>query len=364
MKKINIAIADKDSVYLDRLTNYFVMSAQSFEVFSFTTLDNLIQALTSGTTDIDILMLDEEMRCAAIDRCNISVKILLSNANRDSEDDYHILSKYQKTSDLANAIALLYAKASGHENDFATGNTGTKLIGFYSPIGGSGKTTLSLALAHVLGQRQKKVFYLGMERIDSTCGILSDAAKMSVSDLLVAVHCHEPGIGLQVLTKLYSDPKLGFSYIAPPESSLELNEISSAEQIEILDILAKLGQFDYVVLDFDSELNENKIQLLERCDQIVVPIVADLIGVNKLLRFCRESELRNEVRTLWSKFLFVLNRSVPGAEVYLRQRGVLDRCTPLATVATSQAMANIISALQENSGACSQLNILADRLCQ
>lgn len=303
MRKIKIAIADADTIYLDRLTGYFVKSAPNFEVFSYTSQDSLAQALADGPDNFDILMVDEEMRCPAVERCNVALKVLLSDGIKEAKGDFQALSKYQKTADLVTSLTLLYANASGREEDFSTGKGRARLIGVYSPIGGSGKTTLSLALAYVLGRRRKKVFYLGVERVDSVCGILSNEAKMSLSDLLVAVHGHESNIELQILSKLYADPKLGFSYVAPPESSLELNEISLDEQLELLDILSKLGQFEFVVLDFDSELNGEKLRLLNRCDQIVVPIVADLMGANKLLRFCREGELRGEVRSLWDRFL-------------------------------------------------------------
>ncbi len=363
MKKIGIAIADGDSFYLKQLTNYLVKAEQSFEVYAFSRQDSLTDFLTSSERKPDILLISENMRCEASDLCRIEAKILLSEGVQEETTGYDSILKYQKTAALVGQIMLIYGKRSGKGDKLVSGNRETKFIGLYSPVGGSGKTTLSLLLANRLGVRKKKVFYMNMERVDSTRGFLPAQAQIGVSDLLVAVHAKEKTTGLSLLSKMCQSQQFGFSYVNPPESSLEYNEVSIEEHLELLREIESLGQFDMVILDFDSELNQEKLQMLDFCDKLVVPFLPDAMSLNKFMQFFREMELREELSGLEKRMIFVGNRIGQGVEDYMRRCGVYQKCAPVVLLPVSGQLANPMDALV-NSNAQTGLEVIAEQLCQ
>lgn len=360
MEKIYIIIAEKDSFYLSQLANYILKSPQPFEVFTFSRQESLERFLRQGEERIDILLLSEEMRSATSDNCQAVVKILLSESEREIEG-YGCVKKYQKTSSLINEAMLLYGKSAGRLSRVLRGDKEACFIGVWSPAGGSGKTTLALLLAHQLGLLRRKVFYLNYERVDSSRSLLAPDAGISVSDLLVSTQSKETGIGLSVSSRMCTPPKLGFSYVNPPESSLEFNEVTLEEQTLLLEELE--GQFDFIVLDFESELNSEKLELLHLCDYIAVPFAPDALGVGKLLRFFQESRLREELAALAGKMLYVANKLGPGGEEYLRQRGVFQNCRPAAQLPLSGELANLETALPGGYDTSALLAGLLEQVC-
>ena len=363
MKKISIVIADEDGLYLKQLTNYLVKSTDTFEVYSFSRQDSLARFLAEQNNMIDILMLSENMRCAAADAYRVDTKVLLADGEYEEIDGYQAVKRYQKTSNLISTVMLIYGKKSGKADKLAYGGRNTRFVGVYSPVGGSGKTTISLLLAHQLGMSQKRVFYQSYEHVSSIRGFLPESAQVSLSDLLVDIHSGETGIGLRIVSKMYSDQKLGFSYVNLPDSSLEINEVSLDEQISLIEELDKIGQFDIVMLDFDSELTEEKVSLLKLCDWIVVPFLADQLSLNKLMRFFQELKQRDELSGLSGRMIFVANKAGPSTHAYLQQCGLYQECTPATTVMFSEQLANIGFALRNGQELGGGLQAVADQIC-
>ncbi len=338
MKQIRIAVADEDTYSLRQLTNYLVKNTQAFEVYSFAKKESFVRFLQEE--QMDILLLTEEMRSEATDAAQAVVKCLLCEEKNDDVTGYEVIRKYQKTAALVGDIMLLYSKQSGKADVLARGERKTQLIGVYSPVGGSGKTAIALLLAQQLVRDRKKVFYQNWEGIDSTQGVLAPEAQVCLSDLLVSIRAGEHGVGVAVLSKMCTPVHSGFSYINPRESSLELSEVSLTEQTALIREIVQLGQFDYVLLDFDSEMNESKLALLALCDRIVVPFLPDPVSLNKFLRFLQEMTLREQLRQLSDRMVYVGNRMGKDAIPYLEQKGVYQKCTPAVLLPVSQTMAN------------------------
>lgn len=346
MRKINIIVADNDKAYVKQLTNYLIHSEHPLEVYSFDQQASLVRFLETNMERADILLLSEDMQSVETDRYHACLKVLLAESRHGEIEGYYFVPKYQKTSELVNSIMLRYGKKSGQADTMSRGDRNTQFIAVYSPVGGCGKTTISLLLAYQLAAEQKKVFYQNCEHIDSTRSLLPMNAQISLSDVLVELHKKESGVGLKLISGMSKNSRVGFSYVNPPDSSMEWNEISIQEQKALLDELEKLRQFDAVVLDFDSELNETKLELLQMCDHIIVPFLPDTISLNKLIQFFREMTLRDELSRLSDRMIYVGNRIVPGIDTYLQQSTLYQKCTPTLMLPVSEVMANIATELQ------------------
>ena len=322
MKRIRVVVADNDSQYLDMLDQYLQdVWEQESAVSSFSEAERLASFLSTLSSDgIDVLLLSEGMSRSIQETMGAdayqalkAVKIILSEQKEMKDgvcqdwpeaDGFQIANKYQKMSALCGAVWQAYGKATGQTEKVFKGDHATKFIGVYSPVGGSGKTILSLMLAQALAYSQKQVFYLNCETIDSTSGILPvKEDSVSVSDLL------ESGENLgSLLSPQYAAPEAGFSYVKPLISSLEWNELREEERDDFFYRLQAISRFDYVVLDFDSDLSAEKTAMLKYCDQIVMPFLADAVSVNKMRRFFYELRRNRELNFLNKKIIYIGNR--------------------------------------------------------
>lgn len=309
MAKINIVIADSDELYLNHLTNYLIEHVNTFEVYAFTTKESLIKFVGDKSNKIDVIAFTEDLMDGTISIANIPAKILLSDGSFSELNEFESVNKYQKAEKFINDILMIYAEKTGRVEAVSRGDKQTMLVGFYSPVGGSGKTTLAVATAYALASQGKRVFYLNAEKINSTADVLNEAGSGSMSDVYLTVKTKGANIGLRIMANKYTDMKTNISYINPSESSLEINELSKDEFKKLLKEFEKLGEFDVVIVDFDSEFNKDKVSVLKAMDRIFVPFTSDSLSISKTGLFIKELKMYDDFKEIEEKISLVLNKS-------------------------------------------------------
>jgi cellulose biosynthesis protein BcsQ len=322
MAKINIVLADFDELYLNKLADYFMEKAGMFDVCSFTSKESLGKYISDRQNKVDIILFAEELSDEAINAHEIPVKIFLSDGTFSGVTGFETVNKYQKTEKLVNTILMIYAEKTGRVEAVTTGDKKTKVIGVYSPVGGCGKTTMALALAMDLAGRGKRVFYLNYEIINSTTELLNTAPGGSLSDVLLAVKTKGANVGLRVMANKYADSATKISFINPPESALEINELTVAEQIRLIRELDALGEFDAVIVDFDSGFSASKADLLDVCDAILMPFTEDGVSLGKIRLLMNEFRMHGELDGLFRKIHLAVNKINSNINTDLQQVGI------------------------------------------
>lgn len=341
MAKINIAIADSDEMYLNHISNYLIENVHTFEVFSFTTKGNLVKFVMDKSNKIDIVALSEDLIDNIASEINAPVKILLSDGTYTDMEGFEVVNKYQKAEKFINDILLIYAEKTGRVEAVATGDKETKILGFYSPVGGSGKTTLALAASVSIARQGKRVFYLNAEKINSTVSLLNEGENSSMSDVYLALKTKGSNVGLRIMANKCTDSETNISYIKPSESSLEINEITSAEFVRLLSEFEGLGEFDYVTVDFDSEFTKEKAKILEKCDKIIVPFLAETASLSKARLFIRELGMYDELKEIQDKMIYLINKFTQGTEGLISGSGLTELCDIQMNVAFSPVLSDI-----------------------
>lgn len=341
MAKINIVIADSDELYLNHLTNYLIEHMNTFEVYSFTSKESMIKFISDRSNKIDIIAFTEDLEDGTISVSNIPAKILLSDGTFTDLEGYKSVNKYQKAEKFINDILLIYADITGRVEAVSTGDKDTKIIGFFSPVGGSGKTTLSLGLAYALARQGKNVFYLNAERINSTAGVLNAAGQGSMSDVYLAAKTKGANLALRIIANKYTEVSTGLSYINPAESSLEINELTEQEFKNLMHEFESLGEFNVVIVDFDSEFNKEKIEMLASVDKIFVPFTTEGTSLSKMELFIKELRMYDDLIDIYNKINPVLNKSNSSSNNALAASGVPALCEIKANVSLSPVFADI-----------------------
>lgn len=130
---------------------------------------------------IDVIAVSEDMQDEVIMAAKKTTKSLLSDGAFCDFGEFKSVNKYQKAEKLINEILMAYAEKTGWVEAVSNGDRKTRLLGFYSSVGGSGKTTLAVSAAYVLAARGRRVFYLNAEKINSMAALFNQAADGSMS---------------------------------------------------------------------------------------------------------------------------------------------------------------------------------------
>ena len=348
MAKINIVIADSDELYLNHLTNYLIEHVNTFEVYSFTTKESLIKFVGDKSNKIDVIAFTEDLMDGTISVSNIPAKILLSDGSFAQLEGYEIVNKYQKAEKFINDILMVYAEKTGRVEAVSHGDKQTMLVGFYSPVGGSGKTTLSLATAYALASQGKRVFYLNAEKLNSTADVLNEAGSGSMSDVYLTVKTKGANIGLRIMANKYTDMKTNISYINPSESSLEINELTKDEFKKLLKEFEKLGEFDVVIVDFDGEFNKDKVSILKTMDKIFVPFTSESMAVSKTGLFIKELKMYDEFKEIEEKMSLILNKSNNQSNAAISSNGYISDMGIQANIALSPIFTDLKNIFHSN----------------
>lgn len=305
MKK-RMVLADLDSEYLNHIAGYFMEHAPQLEQNLFTKSEKLRTYLERGEA-ADILVISEDMLDAVPSNLGEKTTKILLSSTMEPKEGYAVVKKYQKTQNLLNDILLKYAEKSGSA-EAIRGKSNTRMIAFYSPAGGSGKTALSLGLASSMAAEGKKVFYLNLEAIDSVSEILPHTSG-SLSDLILAVRSKGMDAGLKVAAYVGMEPEGRFFYISGLDSAAEYRELKGEDIQRLLKSIRDLAEYDEVIIDLSSGFSEIEEVALKEADVIYVPQVEGEATVAKMRRFLRETEFQETWRVLAEKMKMIVNRT-------------------------------------------------------
>ena len=337
MAKIQMVIADEDGQFLEHLARYMMENAEQCDISTYSSRQSLAGRLASGER-IDILLTDRSMLCAEAGQADIAVKILLT-ADGSGSEGYESIRKYQKAENILKDALVKYAEATGHAESLR-GNRRTKAVAFYSPSGGSGKTTLAVGTAAACAAAGLRTFYLNMEKIDSS-GRIFERTPGTMSEVFLALKTKGADAGVKVLSARGKDARTGIHYISPADSVLEYTELTGADMVKLTDSILGLNEYDALILDLSSEFSQEKAEILRNCDLIFVPLVQDDFSIYRMEILLREDSLHGEYSSLIKRMRLVLNKAdASGVGTALQNSGILNRLPLTAAVSMSPMFMN------------------------
>lgn len=288
---IRLAIADSDQEYLARLSN--VMGEyEDVSLSIYTDRRSLEEALQSKR--FDVLLFDSDIFEGQISVGKKTVAVMLLDEEKfipESLQNYHKIKKYQRISRIYSQILELYADVSPKVSG-VVGEHEARSIGFYSPAGGCGKTTLALVTAAKLAARGYKTFYLNMEDIASEECYLPQTGEKGMSELvsMLGSNINFP-MKLQSLLQTKTD---NFYYMKHFDSPNDVYEMTEQEIEELFEEIEKAGFFDFVVVDMGVSLDSRMLCLFERLHKIVLVEKPDRIAELKLSCFLGQAHITSE----------------------------------------------------------------------
>lgn len=342
MAKINVVLTDTDELYLNRLTNYLIQNADSFNISSFTSKEILNEFLANKANKVDILIIPEQFINESIESIDIPAKIILSEGSSNRKiEGFEYINKYQKADKFVSDILLIFAEKTGRIGAITKGDKNTKIIGLYSPVGGSGKTTIALALSALCASLGLTVLYLNFERINSATAFFAEAPSGNMSDIFLALKTKGANLGLKIISNRYADPVSKIHYINSPESAMEYNELSEKEVANLLREIDTLAEYNIVFVDMQSSFDTYTLNLLLGCDQIVVPFSQDALSLAKMNAFLNETRFHENLSNLVSKSHLVANKVVANGAETIQASQIVQHKAVAAYIPYSPILADI-----------------------
>ncbi len=326
MARLNLIIADKDSIYAEKISRYLLEKSKKFNTDIVTEIEYLYPYITNK--NVDMFLIDESMLSTQlIEKLQgFAVGVLTGGSFKESLSSFKYINKFQKTEKIISEILLIYAETSGNSAAILTENKKTKLVAVYSPVGGCGKTVLSLALSGLVASQFAKVLYFNLEKNNSSFSYL-EKGNSTFAEVMLATKNKAGNIALSVQKAKLQDNASKVYYFAPAESALDFNDLTVDEYTRLIGAVAEMGEFDFVFFDLPSEFTNVSIQILSMMDKVIVPLVASSTSIEKQKNFFREKELHTSLNNIYDKSILLPNQhnnSVDTRTIYQALASVLD----------------------------------------
>lgn len=297
---IKIAIAEDDNEYAKRLM-YGLEKYNDLNISLYTEAKNLENALQ--TKKFDILLFSPHVFSGQAPLPKRTAAILLADGEEAIPaacNGFARIKKYRQISGIYHEILELYAEVCG--NFGMSGDGRSKKILFYSPIGGCGKTTLSLAAAARLAQEGHSVLYMNIEEVASDDCFLPQSAGKGLSELLARL---DSDINFSLKLQGLANAKMeNFFYLNHFESPNDIYEMHDDELERLISTIAATNLYEYLIIDTGTSLNSKTMVLFECADKIILVDKTDEAAKAKMMCFMRQLHIVNEYA---GKILRVIN---------------------------------------------------------
>ena len=301
MKKSNLIIADRDERYINNLMNYISKNYSSiFNVSCFTEHAYIEEYIKKGEK-VDIVLMDLEFFKDNIDKYK-DVFVVLLTENLLEYEGYGCIKKYQSAEKICNDIIRSY-EANGKNVEESEEVGDTKVLTFYSPIGGIGTSTLAISTAYLAAKKRKKILYINLENIQSTEIFINDSInpKYNLSDLIFSIKNRSNSF-LQVFnSSIKKCQHIDLYYFGVVDSLLDIEELTSDNIKDLIENIQKIKLFNFIVVDLPSTLHTKYYNLFQKSSNVFVAIGQDKRSnykIDTLLEQLDDTE----------NFLFIVNK--------------------------------------------------------
>lgn len=199
------------------------------------------------------------------------------------------LYRYTRVQEITSDLRYAYSIISGKKK-FTKSDINSKLIGFFSASGGTGKTAVCIGVAQELAKYyDKKVLYLSFEEVESTTYYLKGGnSNRNISDFLYYLFHHKLENICTFIENFIFTNQYGVEAFYPAMGKNELTQLTSEEILHFIKFLGNSNRYDYIVLDLSETLNEQTLELMESCFKTLIIEKDELVSIektNKILNY-------------------------------------------------------------------------------
>lgn len=302
MKK-RIVIVDDDEKYIANL-EMILLSREEDLIDIEVVTGEYFQEFFSQSRNINCLIIDERFFSSVIQKQSIDFVFVLSYSQKEETFNVRRCEKIYKYSSVKEIFHKIIGKlglpVDSRKNSFGEHTNGeTQVIMVYSPVGGVGKTSVSLALSYQLSMLNKNVLYINIDDIQNYQLYLHKEGYIA-NGFERVLHVKDE----QILSVLEGAVwHLEFDSLKPFRGVKQSYGVDSEHYVYLVNKLRQNSLYDYVIIDGDSSFGKFNGEIMASSDKILMVTNATTFvtqTVNTFLGFVRASERE--------KMVFVCNR--------------------------------------------------------
>lgn len=265
MEKARVVIADADVNYIMAFQLKWIEQFYDKINLEIITDKEYYKNFLMMHQKIDIFIVSEEFYDVSVRRHNIGNLFILSEdyeTNIETDAYTKVIYKYSSIKEIINTVQANSADILKFEENSVNK---TQVVLVTSAAGGVGKTTIAMGLAASLAD-ENKVLYMNSERMHSFGYLLKDKSSLSNNayiSLLDSKNVKFEGIKEYIRNEY-------FDYIPPFKASLLSLGIKSDIYEKIIGEVKISGEYDYIIIDSDNVFDENKVNMMEMADKVIV----------------------------------------------------------------------------------------------
>lgn len=252
-----------------------------FEVQAFTSPEVLIDFARSNS--VEILLISDKAMTDEIRQLPIRQIIILSEGVHNPElDQYPAVYKYQSSDKVIREVMACY----GVEHEVIPGKNcvnkkAMRVIGIYSPVGRTQKTSFALTLGQILG-RDNAVLYLNMESYSGFEQVMEMQFENGLSDILYYARQQNTGIVYKIAGMVQTIQNLDF--LPPVLFPMDIQTTKYEEWLWLFRQLEQNSNYEVLILDLGDGVSD-LYQILDYCTEVYVPIRQDVMSMAKIAQF-------------------------------------------------------------------------------
>lgn len=274
MSNMVLAVFDSSSFYCMRLAEYLRNNIKlSFDIRAFTDREEFLKL----TQDMKIPLLIISSECLKDMEKDLSpdriknIIVLeedpgLSEESGVSGDGAVHICKFLPAMRIVETVLEICVERPDDFTNLGIRERSDKcrVIGFYTPLSASGQTSLAVRMGEQLSQEGKSIL-LSFESFSSLTRTFGEDAGEDITDLIYFAECERDKFGIYLeRIKVTRD---GLDYIAPARTAAQIKELTGEKIKNLIDLLAKEGGYEYVILDL-KDYPEGFFEILSMCDVV------------------------------------------------------------------------------------------------
>ena len=271
MSKPLIIIADTDELYLQNLERKFLEEFDDQIELEIISDPVYFEQRFETPVSVEILAVSEALYSAGLQRHNISNLCVLAEEHESGSTEDLSVNRVYKYLGIRELFNELTYQSRDRLTESQTQEHKTQIISFYSAIGGTGKTALSVGLARCLSEKHKRVFYVNTESVQDFSYYLENKTGMPNEGYRVMKNEQEH----MYQNVRFTLRKEGFTYLPPFKSTLDARNLDFTIYRKLIQSAKDSGDYDFIIVNVKiAELDGRKQELLARIAELTVEAIS------------------------------------------------------------------------------------------
>lgn len=299
--KIRILVYSRNQYFINAFSTYTMERNEIEFQFSFFT-EKLAAMEYFDSQKIDGILADQDFWIED-SLPNKFIKIAISDRTKiDRALSYYELNIYQRGISILEDLRAILASVDGKSESLM--DKKQKIISFYSPQGGTGKTTLAYICA-VLCAKKGSSAYLNMEEFGYTEHLYQVDFMAGMEDILFAMK--DGRDFTSTLSNIIVRDKRNVFVFPIMKNMNDFLDMKTEHVEELIKGIITTGNMEYLLIDMMGELSDCNKKIMELSDRIFWIFNDDAVGIGKMERMKQDQSIQEAEN--YTKSYFIINKA-------------------------------------------------------